>query len=397
MSLIKKIAFVGLQVRCGKTIVQHLTNRFQFTQLSFRVTQQSCQWILRQGGAVLLVSEMPTSSSQRSEYCSVGSGQLRTEHHHKYNRVHEFVDANTYRGFLYDHPETYPVDSACNVAFEVSSVDKMVARLRAAGCEILAPPHTIGDSTGEVSVAIVASPVGNVRHTLVERIDGDPAVFLPGFVREHQSSFCVQDSSHVDSVDHVTYALPPGQWEHVLAWYSRNFDFKRHFVNRLDNEKEGCVLQGVGVGMRLAAMNVADCMLVLAESIPGPGLNQVAMFLSKHQGPGIQHLALHSRDIVEHVTCLQNSGVDFFRPPVAYYKQVLERNSVSKKYCLEILERLGILLDMDEEGSLLQAFTLPIFKEDTFFLEIIQRCHSRGFGAGNIRALWHTVQAYMDG
>uniref|UniRef100_A0A8C4QE70 4-hydroxyphenylpyruvate dioxygenase-like n=1 Tax=Eptatretus burgeri TaxID=7764 RepID=A0A8C4QE70_EPTBU len=395
MSFIKRIAFVGLQVRCGETIVQHLTNRFRFTELSHRVTQQSCQWILRQGGAVLLVSEMPKSSSERSKYFSAGSGQLLTKHR-KYNHVHEFIDMNTYRGFLYDHPVTYPVDSACNVAFEVSSVDEMVARLRAAGCEILAPPHTVRDSTSQVSVAIVASPVGNVRHTLVERVDGDPAVLLPGFERDNPSGYCVQDSSHVDSVDHVTYALPAGQWKHVLAWYSKNFDFKRHFVNRLDDEKEGCVLQGVGVGMRLAAMNAADCTLVLAESIPGPGLNQVAMFLSKHQGPGIQHLALHSRDIVEHVTCLQNSGADFFKPPAAYYQQVLERNGASK-FCPEILKRLGILLDVDEEGSLLQAFTLPIFEEDTFFLEIIQRCHSRGFGAGNIRALWHTVQAYMDG
>ncbi|KAJ8284759.1 hypothetical protein COCON_G00036090 [Conger conger] len=215
----------------------------------------------------------------------------------------------------------------------------------------------------------------------------------------------------------------------VMRWYEKYFGFQRFFIDRDEDVNEGFVLNENGIGLRLTAMEYwkcsesglmlpfkgdePDCKFVIAESLPEQGRNQVDSFLEKHEGAGIQHIGLSTQDIVSTAQSLAQAGVEFFSPPPAYYTEVgKQQEMVDAGHDPELLSRYGILLDTDlrqdtsdPDGGLdpaksnrylLQIFTKPIFAEDTFFLELIERRGASGFGEGNIRALWRSVQAYME-
>ncbi|OXB68519.1 hypothetical protein ASZ78_000456 [Callipepla squamata] len=158
----------------------------------------------------------------------------------------------------------------------------------------------------------------------------------------------------------------------------------------------------------LQSIQGCGCKLVLAESLSESIPNQVDTFLEQHGGAGIQHAGLRTPDIVSATRALQQAGVRFFTPPAAYYSQRGKEEEVrGAGQDARVLAELGILLDTAVHGDsgagvgpaqsyLMQIFTHPIFSEETFFLELIERHGAPGFGEGNIRALWKAVQVYMD-
>lgn len=192
------------------------------------------------------------------------------------------------------------------------------------------------------------------------------------------------------------------------------------------------MIKGENLGMRLKACEYWKCAetglaigekasgnikFVIAEALPNQGPNQVDLFVSNHGGPGIQHVALHTGDIVGAVSSLQGNGVQFSEVPYTYYTEVGKlMEIVALSMDVNQFKKTGILVDMEQEeygqevngdatrGScsdqksvkyLMQKFTKPLFEKDTFFLEVIQRVGATGFGAGNITALWRSVQAYL--
>ncbi|XP_046888397.1 4-hydroxyphenylpyruvate dioxygenase-like protein isoform X2 [Hypomesus transpacificus] len=207
-----------------------------------------------------------------------------------------------------------------------------------------------------------------------------------------------------------------------------NVCFEVEDVESEEDVDEGYVLNQDGIGLRLTAMEFwkcseegiqlpfkdvtePDCKFVIAESLPEQSSNQVDTFLEQHKGPGIQHIGLYTQDIVCTTQTMATAGVHFFSPPPAYYTEVGKQQEMEDAgYDPQMLSQHGILLDTDlrQDSSpshtttnqnkryLLQVFTKPIFAEDTFFLELIERRGASGFGEGNIRALWRSVQAYME-
>ncbi|XP_019386164.1 PREDICTED: 4-hydroxyphenylpyruvate dioxygenase-like protein, partial [Crocodylus porosus] len=160
-------------------------------------------------------------------------------------------------------------------------------------------------------------------------------------------------------------------------------------------------------GLRLVGLRAAPadgCRLVLAESLPEQGPNQVDAFLAQHGGAGVQHIGLHTADIVSAAQTLAAAGVRFVEPPPAYYSEPGKAEEIQGAgQDPGALARHGILLDAElagetssPQGYLMQIFTKPFFPEETFFLELIERRGASGFGEGNIRALWKSVQGYMD-
>ncbi|MBN3282500.1 HPDL protein, partial [Polyodon spathula] len=200
--------------------------------------------------------------------------------------------------------------------------------------------------------------------------------------------------------------------------------------SRDEDVDEGYVITGDSIGLRLTAMQFwkcsevglklpshskkqQDCKFVVAESLPQQGRNQVDTFLEQHHGPGIQHVGLYTPDIISTSRTMEESGVEFVSPPPAYYTEVGKQKEILEAgHDPQLLSQQGILLDAELENEtpqvrsqdettnnkrhLLQVFTKPLFSEDTFFLEVIERRGASGFGEGNIRALWRSVQAYME-
>ncbi|KAG6928297.1 4-hydroxyphenylpyruvate dioxygenase like [Chelydra serpentina] len=394
---VSRLSHIAFHVPAGTGLVSDLVGKFRFRLFAARVTAHTRQLALRKGAAVFLVNERLGGAPPAHAFPSgptPGDG-----------------------GFLYDVGPSRPVSTASNVCFEVQDVASASQRLQERGFPLAIPPTHVTDDSGSVTYCVVRSVVGNVSHTLLDRSHYQGA-FLPGFRAAGDVPEGPRDPAEATRFDHITYACSRGSTRAVLAWYQRCFGFQRFAVNRQEDAAEGYRIHGRGVGLRLAAMRYGkggetglddDCKFVLAESLPEPGKNQVDAFLEQHGGAGIQHVGLHTPDIVSTARALAEAGVRFVEPPPAYYSEAGKAEEIREAgQDPRLLSQHGILLDgeMDGDGGsggsstpqrryLMQIFTKPIFPEETFFLELIERQGAAGFGEGNIRALWKSVQAYL--
>ncbi|XP_026206453.1 4-hydroxyphenylpyruvate dioxygenase-like protein [Anabas testudineus] len=420
---LSRLHHISLHVSNAEKIANDLVNKFKFNLFATRLTDRSRQLAFRKGAAVFVVNERPKQNSVRcnEELQDITVKCSQDPQAGKYSQ-------NNPSKCLYDVSPNYPVDTVTNVCFEVEDVERSFRALRHGDCTFLVPPTTVEDDRGLVTFSVVKSIVGNVCHTLIDRTKYE-GVFLPGFdVSEKGCSLEEEDvSCPITHFDHITYACPRKTTHQVMRWYEKLFGFQRFFIDSNEDVDEGFVINQEGIGLRLTAMEYwkcskagiilpsvdkkePDCKFVIAESLPEQGRNQVDTFLEEHRAPGIQHIGLYTKNIVSTAHAMAEAGVQFFSPPPAYYTEVGKQQEIEEAgHNPQRLAQHGILLDTDLQQHpisqtapsenrryLLQVFTKPIFAEDTFFLELIERKGATGFGEGNIKALWRSVQAYME-
>ncbi|XP_074859089.1 4-hydroxyphenylpyruvate dioxygenase-like protein [Carettochelys insculpta] len=408
---VSRLSHIAFHVLPGTALVSDLVGKFHFQLFASRVTARVRQLALRKGAAVFLVNERlgeaPAAHPFLADLAQPAQAQQPPLGH---------ADGE----FLYDVAPSWAVSTASNVCFEVEDVHRISRHLQEQGCCLAVPPTNVTDDGGSVTYCTVRSLAGNVSHTLLDR-SRYRGVFLPGFLPTRHVPEGPQDPAEITHFDHVTYACLRGSTPAVLDWYQRCLGFQRFLVNRQDEVAEGYRISGCGVGLRLTAMRYCtgsaaspadDCKFVLAESLPAPGKNQVDTFLELHGGAGIQHVGLYTADVISAARALGEAGVRFVDPPRAYYSQLGKEEEIREAgQDPRLLSQQGILLDADLAGAaegdgggcslgrrryLMQIFTKPLFPEETFFLELIERRGAAGFGEGNIRALWHSVQAHLQ-
>ncbi|RVE59760.1 hypothetical protein OJAV_G00191690 [Oryzias javanicus] len=411
---LRRLHHVSLHVSNGQKLAYDLVSKYKFNLFATRLTPSARQVAFRKGAAIFVVNEKPNLSTSGP----LGlQGTCLDDSRGTYNSS---------TAALYDVSPFHSVDSVSNVCFEVEDVERSAKVLHHLGCSFLVPPTTVEDENGLVTYSVVKSIVGNVCHTLVDKTKYG-GVFLPGFDVAQKDWSLEDGSGSVTHFDHITYACPRKSTQQVMSWYEKMFGFQRFFIDRSEDVDEGFVVNQKGVGLRLTAMQYwkcskagisvpfadrkePDCKFVIAESLPHQGRNQVDTFLEQHGAAGIQHIALYTNNIVSTANLMAAAGVQFFSPPPAYYTELGKQKEIEEAgHNPQVLAQHGILLDTDlhsdppaqEESSenrryLLQVFTKPIFAEDTFFLELIERRGATGFGEGNIKALWRSVQAYME-
>lgn len=397
--LLNRLCYIGLHAPEGQQLANNLIHKFGFQPFAIRMTEWSKQLVCRRGAAIFIVNEK-LKSAVREVPPWLSSGCFKD------------------KVIMYDVDPQYAVGTASNICFETKDVTGISQHLQEQGCQILIPPTNAADKDGYVTYAVVKSVLGNISHTLLDRTQYR-GPFLPGFHVVKGASKEFQGSKEVTHFDHITYACSKGNSQAVLDWYKHCFGFQRFLLHPQDNTTEGYRIQGNGVGLRLTGMQFSgggstrlghDCKFVLAESLPDQRNNQVDTFLEQHCGAGIQHVALYTKDIIRSVAAMAKSGAKFFKPPLAYFREKskeLEIQQVGQDP--QLLKYYSILLDAEVSGDdtnsstglngrpyLMQVFTKPLFSEDTFFLELIERCGATGFGEGNIRALWQSVKDYMD-
>ncbi|XP_071947483.1 4-hydroxyphenylpyruvate dioxygenase-like protein [Antedon mediterranea] len=360
-----------------------MVNNLQFRLFAFKQVNDCNTWVLRNGEAMFVV----TDHRQEDDYV-----------------------LNTCK-------DEQQIDSVYDVSFHVKNVEESFEKAVCGGAEPVCEPKIIKDAYGEVSIAAVRSCVGDVIHTLLNT-DNYTGVFLPGFTE----CLGLQETEMDQNVhfDHVTYVCTIGDSERVLKWYEKCFGLKRLKINSDEDKDEGFVVRVNDVGMRLKAMEYWRCnstrfaaasddnseqptIFVIAEPLPGQGKNKIATFLREHRGAGVQHIGLHTPDLVHTVSSLRHSGLEFVQPPEAYYTKVGKLDEIIESgEEVTTLQKYGILLDAETDEVkpedknnnryLMQVFTKPLFNEDTFFFEYVQRCGATGFGAGNISALFRAIQ-----
>ncbi|XP_022353092.1 4-hydroxyphenylpyruvate dioxygenase-like protein [Enhydra lutris kenyoni] len=357
----RRLCHIAFHVPAGQPLSQDLQRLFGFQPLAVREAEGWRQLALRGGDAVFLVNE------------GAGLGEP-----------------------LYGLDPRHAVPSATNLCFDVADAGAAARALVAQGCSVPVPPVSVRDTQGTATYAVVRSPAGNLSLTLLERA-GVRGPFLPGF----QPVSSAASPGWVSHVDHLTLACIPGSSPTLMRWFQDCLDFRHFPLSPGEDPETGLeVTAGSGRGgLKLTALQTppgsAVPTLVLAETLPGAssGQDQVEQFLTRHRGPGLQHIGLYTPNIVEATEQVAAAGGQLLAPPEAYYEQPgKERQILAAGHEPSLLARQGILLDGDEGKFLLQVFTKSLFPEDTFFLELIQRQGATGFGQGNIRALWQSVQ-----
>jgi 4-hydroxyphenylpyruvate dioxygenase len=251
------------------------------------------------------------------------------------------------------------------------------------GARSVEEPHEIKDEHGSAKMASIAI-YGDTIHTFVERKNYHGA-FLPGYVAKAKDHL-----ARPTGLLHVDHVVGNVGWNEMNRWvdfYSTvmGFSLYQHFDDK-DISTEYSALMS-----KVMANGNGRVKFPLNEPAEGRRKSQIEEYLEFHHGPGVQHIALATNDIVHTVGRMQEQGMEFLRVPHSYYTQLQARTGGIDEP-LDELEKLGILVDRDDEGYMLQIFTRPVEDRPTLFFEIIQRKGSRSFGKGNFKALFEAIE-----
>jgi 4-hydroxyphenylpyruvate dioxygenase len=236
---------------------------------------------------------------------------------------------------------------------------------------------------GEVVIAAIRT-YGDAIHSLVER-HGYAGRFLPGFVAvtpRYQPA-----PVGLEHLDHCVCNVELGRMDEWVGFYERTMGFR----NLVSFDDRDISTEYSALMSKVMANGNGRIKFPINEPAPGRRKSQVDEYLEFHDGPGVQHVTMATHDIVATVTALRERGVEFLTVPDAYYDDVLQRTGRIDEDLAQ-LHQLGILVDRDDEGYLLQIFTRLVEDRPTLFFEIIQRKGARSFGAGNFKALFEAIE-----
>ena len=269
------------------------------------------------------------------------------------------------------------------IALEVDDARQAWLETTARGARSVASPTETADDYGRVTTASIAA-YGDTIHTFVERGHYNGA-FLPGFRAEPADT--VARPTGLLHVDHMVGNVGWHAMDEWVEFYAHvmGFQLYQHFDDK-DISTEYSALMS-----KVMANGNGYVKFPINEPAEGRRKSQVEEYLDFYQGPGVQHIALATDDVLGTVSRMQEQGVEFLTVPHTYYTELAARVGPIDEP-IEELERLGILVDRDDEGYMLQIFTRPVEDRPTLFYEIIQRKGSRSFGKGNFKALFESIE-----
>uniref|UniRef100_A0A6Q2X0N6 4-hydroxyphenylpyruvate dioxygenase n=1 Tax=Esox lucius TaxID=8010 RepID=A0A6Q2X0N6_ESOLU len=267
-------------------------------------------------------------------------------------------------------------DGAKDIAFTVENCDNLVQKARERGAIIVKEPYVLEDKNGWVKLAVLQT-YGDTTHTFVERTAYN-GLFLPGFRPPlHRDPLLAKlPSGLLDFIDHVVGNQPDDEMV-----YQKNLLFHRFWsVDDKQLQTDFSALRSIVV-----ANYEETVKMPINEPAMGKRKSQIQEYVEYYGGPGVQHIAMNTSDIITSIRHLKERGMEFMCVPDTYYQIVFKLF----KYLIE----LKILVDFDDNGYLLQIFTKPVQDRPTVFLEVIQRHNHQGFGAGNFKALFEAIEA----
>ena len=288
-------------------------------------------------------------------------------------------------------------DGVVDIGLEVPDVDRCIEQARRAGATILEEPHDIKDEFGTVRLASIAT-YGETRHTLVRLVvDGVryAGPHVPGYVAR-TSGFVKREGSPkrlFQALDHVVGNVELGKMDDWVAFYNKVMGF----VNMAEFVGDDIATDYSALMSKVVANGNHRVKFPLNEPAIAKKRSQIDEYLDFYAGPGAQHLALATNDILDTVDRLRAEGVEFLDTPDAYYEDDELRARIGEvRVPVEELQKRKILVDRDEDGYLLQIFTKPLGDRPTVFFEIIERHGSLGFGKGNFKALFVALEREQD-
>ncbi|UCH85308.1 MAG: 4-hydroxyphenylpyruvate dioxygenase [Candidatus Latescibacterota bacterium] len=278
-------------------------------------------------------------------------------------------------------------DGVCDIAFAVDDAEAAWKFTTERGARSVREPSTVTDEHGTIVSAAVRT-YGDTIHTFVERKNYS-GVFWPGY--EMAESALRTEPVGVKVIDHIVGNQPDGQMEKIADFYRDVFGFHRLWtVDDDDIQTDYSSLRSIVV-----ADDREIIKMPINEPAPGKKKSQIQEYVDYYDGAGVQHIAMLTGDVVSTVGKLRQNGVEFLPTPMTYYEE-LEGRVGKIDEDVDVLADLGILVDRDDDGYLLQIFTKPVQDRPTLFYEIIQRKGARSFGKGNFKALFESIEREQE-
>lgn len=284
-------------------------------------------------------------------------------------------------------------DGVIDIALEVPDVDRCIEHARKQGARVLEEPHDVSDEHGTVRVAAIAT-YGETRHTLVDR-SGYDGPYLPGYVTRTSTLKKPEGAPKrlFQALDHVVGNVELGKMDEWVDFYGRVMGF----TNMAEFIGDDIATDYSALMSKVVANGNHRVKFPLNEPAIAKKKSQIDEYLEFYQGPGAQHLALATNDILATVDALRDAGIEFLNTPDSYYEDPELRARIGEvRVPIEELQKRGILVDRDEDGYLLQIFTKPIGDRPTVFFEMIERHGSLGFGKGNFKALFEAIEREQE-
>ncbi|CAH0014648.1 unnamed protein product [Clonostachys rhizophaga] len=284
-------------------------------------------------------------------------------------------------------------DAVKDVAFEVENVEAVYHKAVEQGAIAVDAPRTLKDPEyGSVTLGSICT-YGDTTHTLINR-NSYTGPFLPGFREGKKSTAAVSlPKVPLARIDHCVGNQSWHEMVSACAFYEQCLSFHRFWS--VDDSQISTEFSALNSIVMASPNNLVK--MPINEPAPGKKKSQIEEYVTFNSGPGVQHIALLTKDIITSVSALRARGVEFINVPPSYYDTMRQRLKTEKRNWelmedFDTIQSLNILIDYDEGGYLLQLFTKPLMDRPTVFIEIIQRNEFEGFGAGNFKSLFEAIE-----
>ncbi|KAM6911849.1 4-hydroxyphenylpyruvate dioxygenase [Lycodopsis pacificus] len=283
-------------------------------------------------------------------------------------------------------------DGVKDIAFQVEDCDFLIKTAKERGAVIVKEPWVEQDSQGKVKYAVVQT-YGDTTHTLIEYLSPYKGLFLPGYKEPlfRDPLLATLPPGGLNFIDHMVGNQPDDHMVPITDWYQKCLLFHRFWS--IDDKQ--IHTQYSSLRSIVVANYEETIKMPINEPAKGNKISQIQEYVDYNGGPGVQHIALNTSNIIQAVVNLRARGMEFLSAPDMYYNNLrknLKTAKIKVKEDLDRLQELKILVDFDDKGYLLQIFTKPVQDRPTLFLEVIQRNNHFGFGAGNFKSLFEAIE-----
>ncbi|XP_004076648.1 4-hydroxyphenylpyruvate dioxygenase [Oryzias latipes] len=287
-------------------------------------------------------------------------------------------------------------DAVKDIAFKVEDCDFLVKMAKERGAVIVKEPWVEQDSHGRVKYGVIQT-YGDTTHTLIEYLGPYKGLFLPDYKEPlfRDPLLPKLPPAGLKFIDHIVGNQPDDQMVPVSDWYQKCLMFHRFWsIDDKQIHTQYSALRSIVV------TNYEETIkMPINEPAMGKKKSQIQEYVDYNGGPGVQHIALNTSNIIQAIVNLRERGMEFLSAPESYYESLrkkLKAANFKVDEDLDRLQELKILVDFDDKGYLLQIFTKPVQDRPTLFLEVIQRKNHFGFGAGNFKSLFEAIEKDQD-